>query len=483
MDKIVRRETAALNSCLLGGSAKRLYPPSSFDGPPLAILDANNDLVSSPEGVKEAAVNFYEQLYRRTDHGPMEKPWVSTPSIKAIRRRTSQDPFAWPQQMTVENCRAMLRKGNPRPHPGACRQWEKWMLKSLSDNALETVSELWNYSIRTSRFPNCILLNLLSMIHKRGNVADLANYRGICTGNINQNMPFAWLTSLLTSYLNRLQVVPPTQIATQPGVQARDLVSFIAQLECWADRQQLPLYILRRDQKKGFDRLEPEGFYDAIAAFGLPAEIAAFDRAAQTNVPYKIKTAYGYSRQFMVSGVTKQGGSLSPLKCTLTSAMLSQWLDDSTSLVGDGLIIRSLQSNLSHPHVPSDNIRLPVGLVEAMDDSGIAAGSRTTLDRLCHMSERFQASYGGETNWEKSVLFARNVEVEDRILLTSVDPINPSTPVQRWIDVRKTNMEFLRVEVNNPNRQYNEIRALVEAFEFPRPRRRLPLTALRKLVS
>ena len=37
---------------------------------------------------------------------------------------------------------------------------------------------------------------------------------------------------------------------------------------------------------KGFDCLEPEGFYDAVRAYGLPTAIVDFDLSAQTDVPY-----------------------------------------------------------------------------------------------------------------------------------------------------------------------------------------------------
>lgn len=51
------------------------------------------------------------------------------------------------------------------------------------------------------------------------------------------------------------------------------------------ERENVPLYVLRRDQQKGFDRLDPQGFYDAIISYGLPSSIIDLDRSAQTDVP------------------------------------------------------------------------------------------------------------------------------------------------------------------------------------------------------
>jgi len=72
---------------------------------------------------------------------------------------------------------------------------------------------------------------------------------------------------------------------------------------------------------KGFDCLEPEGFYDAVQAYGLPDAIINFDQSVQTDVPYQVKTAFGLTDMFSISGVTKQGGPLSPLKSTLTTSL------------------------------------------------------------------------------------------------------------------------------------------------------------------
>ncbi|KAG7095166.1 hypothetical protein E1B28_005945 [Marasmius oreades] len=123
--------------------------------------------------------------------------------------------------------------------------------------------------------------------------------------------------------------------------------------------------------------LEPDGFYDAVHAYGLPQSIIDFDASSQADVPYQVKSAYRYTDPFTISGITKQGGPLSPLKFTLTSSMGHYWLSDHCHSSPGSLIV-STQTALRHDfHVPADNIRLHIPMVEAMDDSYITA---TTLD-------------------------------------------------------------------------------------------------------
>lgn len=93
----------------------------------------------------------------------------------------------------------------------------------------------------------------MSTIWKRGPRTELANYRGICCSNLIVNLPFAYLNLLLLPYLTKHHILPDTQIATQPGIQARDLTSLLSQVETFAYRHNIPIYILRRDQRKGFD--------------------------------------------------------------------------------------------------------------------------------------------------------------------------------------------------------------------------------------
>lgn len=123
-------------------------------------------------------------------------------------------------------------------------------------------------------------------------------------------------------------MVPQTQIAAQPGTQGHDLLSFTFQVKYWAAWQNLPLYSLQCDQMKAFDMLEPQGFYNAITGYGLLQSIIDLDHSSQADVPYHVKTTYGFTDIFFVDGVSKQGGSISPLKCVLTTSLCNHWLSD-----------------------------------------------------------------------------------------------------------------------------------------------------------
>ena len=145
--------------------------------------------------------------------------------------------------------------------------------------------------------------------------------------------------------------------------------------------------------------------------------------SAQTAGPYSIKTAYGLTDPILVSGVIKQGGPLSPLKSTLTTSLGHHWLQDLASRLSGALVVSSHQARLHLPHIPTDTLRLPVTMVEAMNDPTIFATTLSSLHTLVLSAERFQAAYGWLTSWPKSLLLMLNVrDPPASTLVPSVDP-------------------------------------------------------------
>ncbi|KAF5368760.1 hypothetical protein D9615_010404 [Tricholomella constricta] len=414
-----------------------------------------------------------------------------TPSVRQAADRVTADPFSWPKPLDLPTLRSLLSWGNARPTPGP-DGWEKWFVKLLSDRALSIVLRLTNYTISNSHFPSSVKDTNSSTIHKRGPPLHLSNYRGIACNNFLLNLPFAWLNTLLGPYVVRHGIIPKCQIATQPGVQGRDLISFVAQIQKHADRTRTPLYILQRDQKKGFDMLQPDGFYDAVLAYGLPRAIIDLDKSSQQQVPYRVKTAYGFTEPFIVDGVTKQGGSLSPLKCTLTTSLGSRWLSDLQHNQPGELHIRSINHGRHGvPHVPSEASELRVSMIEAMDDSLLLYSSIPLLLSMARDADRFQATYGWETEWRKSAFYAYNSPFypnsspNPTISIPSVDFANPSSPTTFMNDVRvvTSHTVFLRMPIDRPDLHFQHIHDLISDFTFPLLYRRLPLTALRRLIA
>lgn len=387
----------------MGKSAKILLPHDFSADAPMVIQDPDSDrLLSDPQAVKNGIRRYFQKLFQHADPPQLPKPWLSSPSVLDLRNRLLHAPFHWPQPLTLDQFRSLLRRGNPRPSPGP-DGWEKWCIKALLDNALSLVLDLVNYEFTTSSFPGPIKHTIMVTIHKRGVSTVLANKRGVTFSNFLCNMPFAWLSLCLNQYNASHQLLPQGQIATQQGVQSRDLLSFLAQVESWSFRTKTPLYILKRDQQKGFDFLSPSGFHDAVRAYGLPESLIHLDTAAQSDVQCRIRTAYGDTEPIVISGVTKQGGPISPLKSALTTSLGHRWISDHHCV-----LIQTQQARSGDPHSAADFLSISFSMVEATDDSLLFSTSLDSLAAMCFQMEKFQFAYGWVTAWPKSELVALN---------------------------------------------------------------------------
>jgi len=481
-----RRKIAA---ALKGNSTRRLVQNSDYIPLPLAVNDLDNPekLVCDPEGVKATTMEYFRRLYDHSCIPALPKPWMETPSIVDVRSRIAKDPFTWPKRASLADLRALLRRGNNRPSPGP-DQWEKWTIKSLSDFALSLVLNLLNYQVLNSCFPGDIKDMWLTMFHKRNLRTDLQNWRGLLISNLLANLPMAWLNFSLIRYSAEKQILPNTQVAAQPGVQTRDLISFLSGVKCWASRHKQTVYAIKRDQMKGFDYLSPEGFYDAVKAYGLPDTIIDLDRASQTDTRCFIRTAYGVTDAITISGVNKQGGPASPLKSVFTTSLGSYYLQDLLSNDEDALVVSSSSMERGDPHVKDAEIKLLIGMVEATDDTYIFSKSLTSLISNTLAMERFQYAYGWRTQWSKSraYVLAGPKDHPNHAVFQSVSVAPDTDPLaitEHHVELVANELDFLRTKVNDPTSRFDELKAFIECFRFPTSVGRLPITLLRKIVS
>lgn len=149
---------------------------------------------------------------------------------------------------------------------------------------------------------------------------------------------------------------------------------------------------------------------DLTSLFAQIEQLIQLDISAQTNVPYSFRTAYGLTDPLLISGVTKQGGPLSPLKSTLTTSLGHHWLQDLCSRPGRGpcSLHFSLSSLFSSHSSRSITFSYYNGRGHGRFDYFCHFPSLPFLHTLVLAAERFQAAYGWLTSWPKSLLLLLN---------------------------------------------------------------------------
>jgi hypothetical protein len=152
---------------LAGGLTKRLVQAAEFVPLPLSInaIDGSGKLITSPDEVKAKTHHYWEKLYSCQPIPTMEKPWLTTQSVREVHNCVTAKPFEWPRKASIVDFHT--RHGNSHLSPGpASEGTEKWCVKSLLDISLTPFLELHKYVIVDSCFPGGIKDLYLTMFHK-----------------------------------------------------------------------------------------------------------------------------------------------------------------------------------------------------------------------------------------------------------------------------------------------------------------------------
>ena len=290
--------------------------------------------------------------------------------------------------------------------------------------------------------------------------------------NFLANSPMSWLNYRLIPYVTKLNIIPETQVATQQGVQTRDVMSYLSCVKCYAECHHQTIYTLQHDQMKGFDYLAPSGFYDALKAYGFPDAICDLDKAAQTQTKAFIRTIYGVTGPIVIDGLTKQGGPLSPIKSTLTTSLGHRYLEDLASTNQGALVMTSKANKANDFHTPDDRLQARITMVEATDDSYLFATSLSTLQRLCLEAERFQYAYGWLTQWTKTKAYViyPDKDPPPTVTMPSItvaEGIHPWTMSHHEVPLKASKLKFLCAKVDDPGWRYQGLKEFVESYKFP----------------
>jgi hypothetical protein len=125
----------------MNGSTQFIKLPTALES-----ISSPGTIETDPTRVADITRQYFVKLYTHQQPPDKPKPRMTTPSVLEAHARVELDPFVWPIAASLTDFRALLRKGSTRPSPGP-DGWEKWCVKNLSDNALQLVLNLHNYSV------------------------------------------------------------------------------------------------------------------------------------------------------------------------------------------------------------------------------------------------------------------------------------------------------------------------------------------------
>jgi Reverse transcriptase (RNA-dependent DNA polymerase) len=423
---------------------------------------------------------------------------MKSDAARQFKAQSAASPMQWPPPVDTTAVKEILARGKTAPSPGpdGC---EKWLIRHLPPEAMDIVVTLVSYSIRNNHFPEFMKEAIIVTIHKKGDPTILGNHRGIMLTNAILNIALSMQERALQRWAQERTLLPTFQIATKPNVEGRDITSFLALVHSQATRTDEPLYVIQKDQQKGFDYLSLQSFYDAVKFFGMPNSLIEFDKATQSQIPCKVLTPFGMSETFIVSGVNRQGDPRSPIRFTLAMAIGSWYLHEiaekaeATLGLETSITIETTARRNKAYHTPTDTKAVKVTAVYMMDDTLLLAKSMIVLAYLHEQDERFGAAYGVKTATgpgKSSITIINGNEEETKTknvqfrILKAIEEKEGEWE-ERWnlesLPIQQK-LEFLKTVINAPDENFYRLQNMISVFTIPRTPRRIPMTLLRKII-
>ncbi len=191
-----------------------------------------------------------------------------------------------------------------------------------SDILLPELEFLFNLVLNSGFFPESWSNGIIVPIHKKGNINNAQNYRGItllsCTGKLFTNI----LNKRLTSWAEEHSHYGEVQAGFRAGYSTTDQIFVLHALVNGFLTHNKKLYAAFVDFQKAFDYVDRSALWVKLIRLGVSSKVLKVLRNMYQSVKSCVRTSEGMSEPFICDVGVRQGESLSPfLFCMYISDM------------------------------------------------------------------------------------------------------------------------------------------------------------------
>lgn len=278
---------------------------------------------------------FFKQWKRRNPNSPIDAATWLRHHVNIQLKRTFKPTRAGPPPSSPSTAAAAAPTASPPPDPeldaditaaevatairkmsagSACLGPLSAVLVKAGRGALTPVlASLFTAVLRSGCYPPDWALGAITSIHKKGDVTDPNNYRGITVGHVLAKLYAIVVNARLTTWLETRGLRAKGQAGFRQGYRTVDNCFILRALAERARSRGVKLYCCAVDLEKAFDSLDREELWAALRRAGVGGNMLRAIQAMYANVPVCVKTAEGLSGCFQSVLGVKQGCPLSPL--------------------------------------------------------------------------------------------------------------------------------------------------------------------------
>jgi exonuclease III len=283
---------------------------------PNTIAHLSSTIPNDRRPAQEIAADFYEKLFQTRKCSFRKRRRL----IKNIRSRLTQDAFdSLRQPLSLEEIQkaiALLPSNKSPGLDGLTAEFYKKFAPDLAPLLLAT----WNDSLLKGSLPESLRKGLISLLYKKGDKSDVANYRPITL------MPTAYKIFSKALALRLAPLLPSLIGETQTGfISGRDIRTNVLGAKLGAEFASENFEhagILFFDFEKAFDRLDRGFLWASMKKMNFPKEFIYSVQVLLNNSTAACIVNGHISRTFRVESGIRQGCCLSPLLFAIATEAL-----------------------------------------------------------------------------------------------------------------------------------------------------------------
>ena len=187
------------------------------------------------------------------------------------------------------------------------------MIKTGMPILVTPLLKIFNMIFDHGTFPKIWNESLITLIHKKGNKQDPANYRGISlTSNLGKLFNKV-LYNRLSDFVKRNKILCPNQIGFKEKARTADHIFSLKSIIEYKKNHNKKVFAAFIDLRKAFDTIWRTGLFYKLLDLKVPFKIFKVLRSMYQDTTCRLKFSNGLSEKFISSCGVKQGDVLSPL--------------------------------------------------------------------------------------------------------------------------------------------------------------------------
>lgn len=217
-------------------------------------------------------------------------------------------------------------------------------IKKVGHVTSEILSALINISLNLGKFPNCLKSSVIIPVPKKGNTAEISNYRPISLLSVFSKIFERIVADKISVFLERHSLLTGCQHGFRKGHSTETAIVQLTQyVNDKLDNDQIVIAIFF-DLSRAFDTLHPAFVSEKIAKLGLRGNINQWIMSYLCDRQFLVKVEHEHSDFYSVNTGTPQGSVLGPLIFLLyvndlpdhiTDGTTFMYADDTTIVISD----------------------------------------------------------------------------------------------------------------------------------------------------